>query len=183
MLKLRTILGEDTSHYRRWDRESTLIALDEWVQKHGTSPQAYVTEYRRHGGLDQETYRYAGSLCSAVDKHLGKFSDAMEILGYSQKNRLSKWTKGVNYRTWTPESTLLALDEWMQEYGISPQAYRYRHKKHNNLDSETDDNAKSLIQAIQKLGSFEELMRGLGFSRKDRLSNWKKDVSNAPSSE
>ena len=93
LLKLRAILGEDTSHYRRWDRDSILIALDEWMQEYGIAPATYFGRHKIHNNLDEEISKYAGSLMSATNKHIGSFSEAIEILGYSQKNRLSKWEK------------------------------------------------------------------------------------------
>lgn len=91
--KLRSILGESTDHYRKWTRESILIALDEWMQEYGIAPQAYMRRHIRHKNLDDEVFKYASSLNSATHKHIGLFSEAMDILGYSQKNRLAKWEK------------------------------------------------------------------------------------------
>ena len=65
----------------------------------------------------------------------------------------------IFYKKLDYESTLIALDEWMREYAISPQAYYVRHKTHNNLDEETFQYSKYLNNAIQTyLGSFSKAM-------------------------
>ena len=176
LLELRTILGEDISHYRRWTRESILIALDEWMQDYGVSPHSYMTQHKRHNNLDDEISKYASSLNGATVKHIGTFSEAMKILGYSQKNRISKWEKGASHQEWDCKSTLIALDVWMLEYGISPQAYYRRHKTHNNLDEKTFQYSRTLNQATQThLGTFSEAMKILGYSKITR-STWKKKI-------
>jgi len=93
LIELRKILGEDITHYRKWTRESILIALDEWMQEYGIAPQAYMQRHKRHRKLDDEINNYASSLNGATHKHLGSHARAMELLGYSQKNRLAKWEK------------------------------------------------------------------------------------------
>jgi len=180
LIELRRILGEDITHYRKWTRESILIALDEWIQEYGIAPQAYMQRHKRHQKLDDEVAKYAISLAGATKKHVGSFEEAMQILDYSRKNRLSKWEKGSSYKKLDHESTLIALDEWMQEYGISPQAYYVRHKKHNNLDEETFQYSKNLNNAIQTyLGSFGKAMEILGYTKTSR-STWEKENSEGP---
>ena len=175
LLKLRAILGEDTSHYRRWDKDSILIALDEWLQEYGIAPATYFGRHRRHNNLDEEISKYAGSLIGATNKHIGSFSEAIEILGYSQKNRISKWEKGASYQKWDEKLTLMALDKWMQEYGISPQAYFVRYKTHNHLDEKIFQYSKTLNQAIRNhIGTFSEAMIILGYSKKHHQAEWKK---------
>ena len=101
----------------------------------------------------------------------------MKILDYSRKNRLSKWEKGASYKKLDYESTLIALDEWMQDHGISPHAYYVRHKTHNNLDEELFQHSKYLNNAINNsLGSFGKAMEILGYIRTTR-STWEKENS------
>jgi len=175
LLKLRNILGEDTSHYHRWNKDSISVALDEWMQEYGISPAAYITRHRIHNNLDSITNNYAGSLASAVTKYLGTFGKAMKTLGYSQKNRVSKWEKGVSHKIWTRESTLIALDEWVQKYRISPEAYYSRHKIINNLDDATVQYSKTLYLASRNhIGKNSDAMKILGYSKKHHQAEWKK---------
>jgi len=95
LINLRTILGEDISHYRRWDKESSLLSLDEWLQEYGISPQAYHIRFKKHGEGDEKIAKYASSLTSAILKHCGKLNETIVKLGYWRENRLSHWKRNI----------------------------------------------------------------------------------------
>ena len=86
LLNLRKILGEDISHYRRWDEKSALIALDGWLFENNVSPQQYTLKFKTHGIGDKKNYHYATSIDSAINKHFeGTVTEAIIKLGYSKK--------------------------------------------------------------------------------------------------
>jgi hypothetical protein len=93
MQVLRTILGEGYHRHLKWTQESVLIALDEWMEEYGVTPQAYYLRQKSQNNPWDEVCSYARSIYRGTGKHVGTFAEAMEILGWSQKHRRSKWEK------------------------------------------------------------------------------------------
>lgn len=92
MINLRRILEEPNQRHLKWNRDSVLAALDEWMEEYCISPNAYYQRKVKEGKED-EISKYARSIHRGVIKHLGTTYEAMKILGYSQENRGAKWKK------------------------------------------------------------------------------------------
>ena len=75
---------------------------------------------------------------------------------------------------WSRDSVLAALDEWMEEYCISPNAY-YQQKKKEGKEDEISKYARSIYRGVVKhLGTTHEAMKILGYSQEYRGAKWKK---------
>ncbi|MGI9556150.1 MAG: hypothetical protein ACR2M9_04740 [Cyanophyceae cyanobacterium] len=96
LLKLREILGEDTSHYIRWDAEKSLEHLDLYLQKTGGfGPKTIYSRLLRKGLQKTPEGKSAAQLGAALDKYHGGQTAAILKLGYNQKNRLSPWVRTI----------------------------------------------------------------------------------------
>ncbi|MBP04067.1 MAG: hypothetical protein CMA72_04705 [Euryarchaeota archaeon] len=96
LLKLREILGEDTSHYIRWDAEKTLEHLDLYLQKTGgLGPKTIYSRLRRKGLQQTPDAKEAATLGAALDKYHGGQTAAIIKLGYAKKNRLALWIRTI----------------------------------------------------------------------------------------
>jgi hypothetical protein len=92
MKNLRRILGEGSGRRTKWNRESVLLALDKWMDDYGINPLVYYNQ-KRHSGEQDEKSLNARKIYRHTLKHVGTFSEAMVILGYSQEPQSNRWVK------------------------------------------------------------------------------------------
>ena len=140
---LRKLIGQAEVSTQQWDKGHALAAYKAFYEKHELTPQQLRHKNRRKAdfSVSEEDVLEATRIASAVQKYAGGASAANESLGI----KIAKQVK------WSKATTLEALKQLVDKYGLSPNQLIYDQRKGRiNLPSEKLKLIKQLNDAVQR---------------------------------
>lgn len=82
---LREILGQGEHSTTKWDRESALSALQDWMREYSVTPNSVRADFARGiGNYSHAQGKAAGRLAAALLKHVGTMETALAALGMAR---------------------------------------------------------------------------------------------------
>ncbi|NJM36100.1 MAG: hypothetical protein HC850_17015 [Rhodomicrobium sp.] len=84
---LRAILGQAENSTIKWDRNSAILALQDWMQKYDATPGSVRANFSRgKGGYTHDQAKAAARLAVAIRKHVGPIDDALSAISEARTN-------------------------------------------------------------------------------------------------
>lgn len=158
---LRRLLNQSHASTKTWERDSAIEAYRCFYEKHGLTPSQVRRRGSAPGGqVDEEVFREAGRLVSAVSKYASGAAAVQRLLNI-EPSRSKRWSR---------EAIIREIGSVIAEWNLSPSQLLYDHRRGVRVLAELQCRELSqLIDAAgREFGGVKPVLTILGFAKPSR---------------